>query len=86
MDVSTTEENLNEPEINKRKARPTKRNETANFIMTLLCFESENGFKSDLISFTIWRQRGQQILFEGEEKKTEGVESGFLYSPNGVLA
>jgi hypothetical protein len=54
--------------------------------MTLLCFESENGFKSDLISFTIWRQRGQQILFEGEEKKTEGVESGFLYSPNGVLA
>jgi hypothetical protein len=72
--VSTTEENLNESEINKWKARPTKRNETANFIMTLLCLGGENGFTTDLISFTIWFQRDQQILFDcGREKKRRSV-------------
>lgn len=51
--VSPTDEKLIESETNRRKERPIKRSETANFTKKCLCLVEENGLESDLISFAI---------------------------------
>lgn len=76
---STTENNLIESEKKSRKAKPTKRKDTANFTKTWLCLwnddDNENGFDdSNLISFTIWCRREAKKSSDGEREKIEGVE------------